>query len=399
MFSSYVRVLGRPGALAFSATGLIARLPISMVGLGIVLLITGATGSYGLAGSVSAVYLIANAALSIAHGRLVDTFGQRRVLPGVITGFAVALTALLVAVETDQPIWLAYLCAALTGALLPQVGSCVRARWSHLLHDPQEMHTAYSIEGVVDEAVFILGPILVTVLATAWHPVAGLVTAILTGFGGTVALAAQRRTEPPVHPRRPVDGSPATIPWVTLAPLTASGIALGGLFGGVEVATVAFSEAAGVPGMAGALLGLWAFGSLTSGLVNGAIHWRSSPGTRVRLGTVVLTLALVPPPFVESVPAMAVALFVAGIAVSPTLIAMVSLAERILPPARLTEGFALLHTGIAGGVAPGAAIGGVLIDARGASAAYVVSVTGAALAATAAAVMPRRHPPLPSGKP
>ena len=69
MLDSYARVLRRPGALAFSAAGLVARLPISMVGLGIVLLVEERTGSYGLAGTVSAVFVLAEAAFAVLHGR------------------------------------------------------------------------------------------------------------------------------------------------------------------------------------------------------------------------------------------------------------------------------------------------------------------------------------------
>ena len=91
MMSSYRRILSRPGTALFSATGLLARLPISMVGLGIVLLVSAATGSYGLAGSVSAAYVLANGGFAILQGRLIDRLGQARVLASTVTVFGVAL--------------------------------------------------------------------------------------------------------------------------------------------------------------------------------------------------------------------------------------------------------------------------------------------------------------------
>ena len=91
--------------------------------------------------------------------------------------------------------------AVVAGLALPPVGTCVRARWSHVLDEPRQVQTAYALESVVDESVFITGPILVTFLATAWDPVAGLGAAVLAGVGGTLFLAAQRATEPPGHPR------------------------------------------------------------------------------------------------------------------------------------------------------------------------------------------------------
>ena len=73
MLSSYRQVLAEPGTLRSSAAGLVARLPISMVGLGIVLLVSSATGSYGLAGAVSAAYMVTNACLSILQAHASST--------------------------------------------------------------------------------------------------------------------------------------------------------------------------------------------------------------------------------------------------------------------------------------------------------------------------------------
>src|SRR3546814_13944705 len=89
--------------------------------------------------------------------------------------------------------------AALAGATLPQLGACVRARWSWVLEEPRQVQTAYAFESVVDEVVFVTGPTLVTFLATAWHPVAGLAVAGLTGLVGAITLAAQRGTHPPAR--------------------------------------------------------------------------------------------------------------------------------------------------------------------------------------------------------
>ena len=103
LLSSYRRVLATPGALLFSATGLVARLPISMAGLGIVFLVQAGTGSYGTAGAVSAAYMVANALLAIAQGRLIDSLGQRVVLTVASVGFGVATPkATLATVRTTR---------------------------------------------------------------------------------------------------------------------------------------------------------------------------------------------------------------------------------------------------------------------------------------------------------
>jgi MFS family permease len=388
VLTSYRRVLAEPGTLRFSATGLVARLPISMVSLGIVLLVSHATGSYGLAGSVSAAYLLANAATAVVQGRLVDVLGQSRVLTVAILVFGAALAALTWSVRADWPAAVSYLLAAVAGGALPQVGSCVRARWSHALRAPADVQTAYALEAVVDEAVFIVGPILVTVLATSWHPVAGLAAAICFGVAGTLAFAALRGTEPPAHPHRRTGPRPR-MPWASVVPLAVVSAALGTLFGSAEVTTVAFAGEHGARAYAGGLLALWALGSMLSGIVTGAVAWTRGPGHRVRWGAVAMAVAMVPLTFVDDVAVMALALFVAGFAIAPTLVATLSMTERIVPVGRLTEGMAMMHTGLVAGVAPGATVAGLVIDAHGASAAYLVAVAAGVVAALAALTLPR----------
>jgi MFS family permease len=390
MMSSYRRILSRPGTALFSATGLVARLPISMVGLGIVLLVSAATGSYGIAGSVSAAYVLTNGGFAVLQGRLIDRLGQARVLATAVAVFGVALIGLMVAVQADWPIVVAYALAVLAGASLPSVGSAVRARWSHVLDDPDQRQTAFALEAVVDETVYIVGPILVTVLATAVHPLAGLTTALVSGVVGTWLFAAQRATEPPVSPHDAASGPRPGMPWRTVLPLALVCAALGTLFGAAEVATVAFAEEQGNQAYAGLLLALWALGSLVAGLVTGAVAWRGGPDRRLRWGALGMMCAMLPLGFIDSVWLMGLVLLAAGVAIAPTLIASISLTEQDVPAGRLTEGMAIMHTGVVAGVAPGATLAGIVIDRAGASPAYAVAAAAGAVAALAALTLPRR---------
>ncbi len=383
MFDSYRRVLGLPGALAFSMSGLLARLPISMVSLGIVLLVSARTGSYSLAGSVSAAFLIAEAAFAILQARLVDRRGQSRVLPWTISVFGLGLAGMTLGVEAGWPTPLPHLCAMASGAAIPQIGSCVRARWSYVVPHKRLLQTAFAFEAVVDEAVFIVGPTLVTLLATLVDPVAGLAAAVASGVIGTFLLVAQRSTEPPAtphnrrHPSEPMG-------WRVLGPLTVCSFTMGILFGGAEVATVAFSEELGHKAWSGPMLAIWALGSMLAGLVVGTLHVRASNAVRFRWGLLTLSLLMVPLPFVSGFGLLALFLFLAGFAISPTLIATVAWVEETVPSGRLTEGISIVTTGLAAGVAPGAAVVGLVIDASGASASYWVpalaGLTGAAVA-------------------
>jgi MFS family permease len=389
MLTAYRRILAVPGARLFSATGLVARLPISMQGLGIVLLVVGVTDSYSYAGSIAGATTIANAGASILQGRYLDRLGQSRMLPALIVTWGVALALLIAAVHGEWPRWAAFALAIVAGATLPPVGTCVRARWSHVLDQPRQVQTAYALESVVDEAVFIAGPILVTALATSWDPVAGLAAAIIAGVGGTLFLSAQRATEPPGHPRVAVVDDGPRMPWRTVLPLAVVALALGSLFGSAEVTTVAFAEERDAAGLTGVLLALWALGSLLAGVITGAVHWSRGPAVRLKLGTAALAAGMAPLGLIGPVWLMGAALFLAGFAIAPSLIATLSLVEQSVPAERLTEGMAFIHTGLAAGLAPGAALGGVVVDAAGASPAYLVSAGAGVIAALAAQTLPR----------
>jgi len=174
------------------------------------------------------------------------------------------------------------------------------------------------------------------------------------------------------------------MPWATVAPLSVVCLALGSLFGAAEVTTVAFSDEQGATAYAGVLLALWAAGSLIAGAITGAVTWHRPVLQRLRIGAAAMAVTMVPLLLIDSMWVMGAVLFGAGFAIAPTLIASISLAEANVPPARLTEGLAFLQTGLVAGVAPGAAVAGLVVDAHGASAAYVVSIGGGALALVAA---------------
>src|SRR5215218_2109133 len=311
MLTTYRRILAVPGALRFSATGLVGRLPISMEGLGIVLLVVAETDSYGYAGAVAGATTVANAVGTLAQGRYIDRLGQGRLLPPLILAWGLSLGLLVAAVHGDWPRWTVFGFAVLVGLCLPPVGTCIRARWSYVLDDPRQVQTGYALESVVDEAVFITGPILVTALATAWDPVAGLGAAVVAGVGGTLYLAAQRGTEPTGHPVvREVADRPR-MPWRTVVPVAVVSLGLGSLFGSAEVTTVAFAEEAGQEGITGVLLAFWALGSLLAGLVTGAIQWRRGTAFRLKVGTATLALSMAPLALIEPIWLMGLALFLA----------------------------------------------------------------------------------------
>jgi MFS family permease len=385
MLKPYVHLMRRPGASAFFAAGILGRMPISMIGLGIVILIAQESGSYGLAGAVSGVAVIAGALTGPIQGRLVDRFGQRTLLIIGSVVCTIALAVLLVAVRADSPTWVLYVLSFVAGGTRPQVGSFVRARWTHLLGRGRALQTAFALEAVGDEVVFIVGPVLVTLLATQVSPYAALAAAGVLGLAGGLWLALLRASDPPGRGKS--DGAEqAPLPWVSIMLLSLIGLGLGATLGGAEVITVAFTTEKGQAAMSGVVLAVWAFGSLLAGLWYGSVHWRAPVERRLLIGTVLLALTLAPLPWVDSVLALGIVLFCCGMTIAPTMVAVTACVEEWVPPQRLTEAITWTVTGILLGVAPGNAASGHAVDLWGPSDAYWVPVAFGVACALIAAV-------------
>lgn len=385
MPNPYRALLQTPGAVAFSTAGFVARMPISMVGIGIVLLVESATGSYGIAGAVAATFALVQALASPVVAALIDRVGQARVCVPLLVAHALGIGALLAGAEFDAPVVALFAAAALAGAATPAIGSLVRARWAHALGGTPALQTAYSLESVLDELIFIIGPVLVTVLATSVSRLAGLGTALALAVIGVLALAVQRGSEPPAHGGRVAPGS-GVLRNPGLRVLVAVYIAVGTIFGSVEVVTVAFADERGSQSRAALVLAAFALGSMLSGIAYGARaagHTTPLPVRFVRT-SVTLGLAVMVLPLVGSLPVLAAVVFIAGFAISPALISGFGLVELLVPSQRLTEGLTWISTGIGIGLAVGSSAAGRVVDVAGAQRAFLVTTVAGALVAVGA---------------
>jgi MFS family permease len=395
----YVRVLRTPGALAFSAAGFVGRMSMSMYGLGTVLLIALNTGQYGLAGTVAAAGSVGYAVVGPVVAQRADRLGQRRVLLVQTAVFSLSCAAFIACAELRLPLWTLLATGIVAGASMPSVGSMVRTRWSALVgSDPRQLHTAFALESVNDEFIFVIGPALVTLLATQVLPASGIGAAAILCITGTVLFAMQRRTEPPAAARRPATarqepppglrrgGLPALarsrrfrLPAAGLATLGPAFLLFGAMFSSVDLSTVAFATELGHRPMAGLILGTFALGSAVGGLWYGSRHWIAPLGRRF---TITAALSVVGVSWLWAVPgllALDAVGFVAGLAISPMLMTGYGLLERQAPPHRRTEAMAWLSSTISVGVAAGSAFAGHIIDAHGARWSFAfAAVCGAA---------------------
>ncbi|MCB7135018.1 MFS transporter [Cellulosimicrobium marinum] len=376
----YRAVLTTPGAWRFSAAALVARLPMSMVGIGTILMIQGIHGEYALAGRVAAVLIVVQAVCSPQIARLVDRVGQRRVMLPLLAVTTVGLGGLILSAVLEAPEWTLYVFAALAGGTQGSYGSMVRARWTYALDDPSRLHTAYSLESALDELVFVVGPVLATVLATSVSPAAGLVVPLVAVVVGGLWFLSQRATEPPLVVPEPGVRQRSAMRSTGMVVLAVIFVAMGIVFGATDVSTIAFAEEQGQQGAAGIILGVFASGSLVSGLVYGARHWVSPLWRRFVLGIVGLAVGVTLFFFVTSLPVLAAVMFVTGFAIAPTLINGNGLVQNLVAPHQLTEGLAWVGTSLGVGVSIGSSVAGSRIDAAGAHAGFEVVVAAALLA-------------------
>lgn len=378
MPSPYRALFAAPGSKGFSAAGFLGRMPLSMMGIGIVTMISQLTGRYGLAGGLSATMALAAAALGPHISRLVDRHGQRKVLrPATLVALAAAAGLLLTA-HFGWPDWLLFLCAVGIGSV-PSLGAMIRARWAELYRGTPQLHTAYSFESVVDEVCFIFGPIISIGLSTVWFPEAGPLLAACFLAIGVFWLTAQRATEPAPHPREHHGGGTA-LRAKGLQVLVATFVATGTIFGAVDVVTVAFADEQGHKGAASIVLALYAAGSCVAGIVFGLLRFTGAPARRWLLGVCAMGVSMIPLLLVGNLPFLAAALFLAGLSIAPTMITTMALIEEHVPRAHLTEGMTWVSTGLAVGVALGSSVAGWVIDSAGARAGYGVPAVSGAVA-------------------
>lgn len=378
MPNPYAEIFRAPGATGFAAAGFVARMPMAMAPIGIVAMLSQTHGEFWLAGAVSATYAFANALFAPQISRVVDRLGQSRVLIPSTVIAAVAFVVLTLAAAQHWPIWTLFV-AALAAAVMPSYPAMIRARWSELFRDRPELNTAFAFESSADELVYIAGASLSVGLAVALFPEAGLLASTLFLALGGLAFIVQRRTEP--APRAGAAGSgQSAIRQRPVRIITLALIFVGAIFATAEVSAVAITEKLGQPGAASLVIGVYAVGSFVVGLIVGALNLKLALEKQLAIALAVIAVTAWPLLFVDNVPMLALAVFVSGIAISPTFITAFGLIERRVPAAMLTEGITWVMTGIGIGMALGSFVTGWVVDTYGASNGFVVSVVAGALA-------------------
>jgi MFS family permease len=394
VFARYATVLRGQGTAVPLTASIVGRLSLGMTSLALLLLVRDTSGSYAVAGLVSGAYALSFGVLGPTLARLADRTGPVRALRLTAVVHPALLVVVVLAAHSDLPLLVLLLPTVLAGATVPPHGPVMRALWAHVLRGPS-LATAYSLESVVVELCFVLGPLLVASLTVVLDPSAPvLASGALAGVGALwLSLTTRVRAVSPHDERHGSRFGPLSSPAVRALLLTVAGV--GATFGAVEVAVPAFvEEQGGRASSAGVLLAVWAAGSIVGGLVYGGLSLRASHRSQLPVLVTALAVGTALPLLATGTAALGVALFVFGLTIAPFSACNSVLLGRAAPAGTVTEAFAWSTSMIFGGAALASGVSGVLVERSGSTAALLVTAGAGllALGASAAAWWRSREP-------
>ncbi len=372
------RSLLRLSGLPYLTANFLARLPLAMSQIGVLLLVSDLTGSYGAGGACAGALAVASGLGAPLWGALADRRGQRPVLLVQSLGAAASYVLLLVVAHSGATWGLTAAASALTGFLIPQVGPMSRVRWRPLTesqpYQERLVGTAFSAEGAADEATFVLGPTLVGLAVAVLNPTAALATAavLLAIFGTLFAIHPSATPGHSVVRAQVADaGRLLSVPLILLC---ASQLVIGTVFGSVQTGTSVLATAAGQPELTGFMHALLGVGSVVAGLAVAALPARFALESRLRVFSLALLLLAAPLLLVDSLGVLVLVLVPLGFSVAPYMITTFSIGERITPVWRTGTAMTLIAAATTLGYALGSSVAGQLADHGGHQPAYAVTV-------------------------
>ncbi|MDT0442916.1 MFS transporter [Streptomyces johnsoniae] len=378
MATGYLELLRAGHVLRLLTGTLIGRLPHGTAALAIVLFTRAEGGGYSLAGVFAAVHGLATAVGQPLLGRLVDLYGQFRVmLPAAVVS---ALAMGLFAVAGTEPFALACAAVLVAGLTTPPLEGGLRALWPSVLGRGDLVHRAYALDAVAQEVMFAGGPMVVMLLVAFWSEAAALLVINAVGVLGALSVVVSA-------PSRRWRGAPREAHW--LGALRSQGLlALLGCFffvgialGAISVAAVAYADERGDELVASYLLSGLGAGALIGGLWYGARSWAGEPERRLRALTAALAVCYVPLALVpEQVAAMTGLAALAGVFLAPGLACAFVVIDRHAPVGTVTEAFSWLVTTFGVGTAVGTAVVGPVIESGGDAAGFALAGAGGILA-------------------
>lgn len=396
----YRRFLRLPDTAALLAAALVARMPIGMLSLALLMHLRDLIGSFASAGAIVGGYLVASALVAPILGRTVDRRGLAGVLALTGTVQPLALLVILFARPLGLPVAAIAALAIVAGALAPPISVLTRTLWRHRFPEGDLRRTAFAVDAVLVELNFTVGPALVALLIAVATPAAAFGAAVLFA---AIAAPLFLRSPAPRYWRRETGGARAQfvgpLGEARLLHVYAISVTLAFVFGLLEVGYPGFATRAGMPALGGVLIAINSIGSAVGGIAYGGIGLKVSVERQLPWMLALLALpvglhALVASPWVLALPAI-----VAGLLVAPSISAVSMLVAAYAPARHATEAFTWQMTAIVSGVGAGMAVGGALVEVRGPPAAFLLAAVSALTGAALASLLRRPAPatlPLPA---
>ncbi|GAB3696749.1 MFS transporter [Nocardiopsis oceani] len=386
------RIAGWPLLLAT----FLARLPVSMTLIGLLTLVTSSTGSVAAAGLVSGAFALGETVGGPIIARFADRHGQRA--PVLVTAIvdAALITLLVAAIVADAPLPVLVALAALGGLCMPQVGPMARTRWVYMIRRGPErgldrersVSAAMSVEGVLDETSFVLGPALVGILTLTLSPTASVLGAAVL-LGVFASLFALHPTAPPGSV--PVRGAAGRITHPALLVLAVPMFCQGLFFGGMSTGVTAFADNAGHGDLSGLMYAVMGSSSAVAGLLMASLPVGFSLTARVRVAAGGLALLSLPLYLDHGPATLAVTMFVLGIAIGPHIVSLFGMIERAAPSSRLSQSMAIILSSLILGQALGSMVSGSLADSYGHQGAFVLATAAGGIAFAVTTLVVRGH--------
>ncbi|WLQ32024.1 MFS transporter [Streptomyces castrisilvae] len=385
--ATYRTLLRTRGAAAFFLTATAGRTGIAMTSLGIVWLVHDRTGSYTVAGLVTGCFAVTEACVGPQLARLIDRFGQTRVLPPALLAHAAAVASLLALTGTGGPHGLLAVAGALVGATIPQLGALSAARWTTLLSGrrAEALPTAFALESLANGVCYLAGPALVAGVGAGLDPAFGMALATALVVGGGLAFAAQRRTAPGAAGDAERRHAGRSLLRPAFAAQFGVNLGLGVYFGAMQVSVTAFAVEHGAAQAAAPLYAVSNCAGLLAGWLYGLRRWRAAPRIQLAFATAGLAVCCWPVLAAGSFAGLGLALTATGLAVPPILVLSSVLTTASVGPAALTQAFTWLNSASAAGAAGAAAVAGRTVDTYGAHGGFTVAAAATAAMAVLAA--------------
>ena len=367
----YADILSHEGAVGTTLGGLIARAPISMVPIALIAIGSGPLGSYAVGGAAAGAYTVCNAVGATLLGRAADERGHRWALriSSVLMAIAAMTIAAVALFARDAALLIG--AAAFSGAVTPGIGGIVRTRWAAVVSDPVRRNRAMALESVNDEVNFLIGPPVASLLIVQGLPWSPVILATALFMIGAATVSARRGWEPKLHPAD--GGSTAAIRENALLIVSAS--AIGAILGASQVLLLGYCNALGADSGIALALALNSGASLIGALTIGAkSDWRWPAERRFAVAAICFAAATIPTALVSGYVPFLIAITVAGFGIAPMFIQSNAVITERAGGSPRSSSFALIGGGVVFGISAGSAVGGIAIDAAGASDARIILI-------------------------